>query len=527
MFFQYVNTTELEKRLDAPVYDPKVLFIRRMVKKMGGRNLEDLCIKIESGPFGSNAKADDFYSDKGLSFIRPVNISSNVFSDEQIVFVPKDLIEEAGLKIYHGENIYFGRVGNPCVAYINGETSISPNIIIGVVDSTIADAAFLYIQCASFIGILQLLSQLKVVAQPTTGTIAVKKMWCLTPNLQAQKYIGNKVRQAESLRDLKKSNITYVRDILDQELPGHPEISPLNNTISSKVLRNQGWGCRAYRKHRLNLREAIKQRSHSKVADIASIKSGCPVPGKEMKREDVSIPLIKNGDIKEFTFDNPTKDMISAEYYVQNPNYHAKSGMVVVCLDGEIRAQYFLDEDLPALVNQRVAMVQPIGNTPQEERPISPELLSAWLNHPCLQEQLLQWSVKTTVEHISNEIVKDVLIPRMTKDVEDKLTQRIKTYRQADYYAHKLTTAAKYLVEALIEQKITEEDLIKAQEALEDGDITKDKAILKRLTVQGLDVVDAQPLFPDIDRLYELLQQSNSEEEDDSSEDSSEESGET
>ena len=69
----------------------------------------------------------------------------------------------------------------------------------------------------------------------------------------------------------------------------------------------------------------------------------------------------------------------------------------------------------------------------------------------------------------------------------------------------KLTTAAKLLVEALIEGQVAEADLIAAQKALEAEDRTADREILSRLTRKGMDVAGEPPLFPDLDGLYNAL----------------------
>jgi type I restriction enzyme S subunit len=63
------------------------------------------------------------------------------------------------------------------------------------------------------------------------------------------------------------------------------------------------------------------------------------------------------------------------------------------------------------------------------------------------------------------------------------------------------------LIEALIEGKVTEAELVNAQEALERGDKTADRALLSRLTRKGVDVSGEPPLFPDLDALYALLAQ--------------------
>ena len=77
--------------------------------------------------------------------------------------------------------------------------------------------------------------------------------------------------------------------------------------------------------------------------------------------------------------------------------------------------------------------------------------------------------------------------------------------------ANVLTSAAKALVEGLIERKVTEAELVTAQEALESGDDTVDRALLRRLTRRGFDLPGQPPLFPDLDALYALLAQAGEE----------------
>ncbi len=63
-----------------------------------------------------------------------------------------------------------------------------------------------------------------------------------------------------------------------------------------------------------------------------------------------------------------------------------------------------------------------------------------------------------------------------------------------------LVAAAQSIVEALIERKVTETELVAAHK-----DPVADHALLERLSADGLDVEDADPLFPDLDKLEELL----------------------
>gem|GEM_PF-5344584 len=62
------------------------------------------------------------------------------------------------------------------------------------------------------------------------------------------------------------------------------------------------------------------------------------------------------------------------------------------------------------------------------------------------------------------------------------------------------TDASLFLVETLIERKITEAELSAAHKHVE-----RDGKLLAQLTTKGLDVADARPVFPKLDALFELL----------------------
>ena len=77
----------------------------------------------------------------------------------------------------------------------------------------------------------------------------------------------------------------------------------------------------------------------------------------------------------------------------------------------------------------------------------------------------------------------------------------------ANEYSTKLVKVAKYLVEALIEGILTEEELIQAQNTLEQADPSLDRAILNQMTEDGYAVTGSKPLFADLDEFYDLLEQ--------------------
>lgn len=133
----------------------------------------------------------------------------------------------------------------------------------------------------------------------------------------------------------------------------------------------------------------------------------------------------------------------------------------------------------------------------------------AWLRTDDATSQLMRWNSGSAYPAIDDNVPLNIIVPEFDKDFIDEWGQKLLDAQFAYVYAKQLTTGAKTLVEALIEGQLTEEQLIKAQQALEDGDNTLDKAILSKLSNKGYAVEGTAPLFSDIDELYSLLASAN------------------
>ena len=134
-----------------------------------------------------------------------------------------------------------------------------------------------------------------------------------------------------------------------------------------------------------------------------------------------------------------------------------------------------------------------------------------WLRSDAATMQLMRWDAGSSYPAIDESVPLKVLVPRYADEVVREKGARWYQSFRAQALAEQLTTAAKLLVEALIEGKVTEAELVTAQETLELGDDTADRAVLRRLTRHGLDVPGQPPLFPDLDALYALVAQTREE----------------
>lgn len=103
----------------------------------------------------------------------------------------------------------------------------------------------------------------------------------------------------------------------------------------------------------------------------------------------------------------------------------------------------------------------------------------------------------------------DIYIPEVEPSKKEEWFKQDDLLVQAGFavgLAQLLTSSAKILVEALIEGQLTEQQLVQAQQTLDDGDNSLDQAILSKLSNQGYAIEGATPLFSDIDELYRLLE---------------------
>jgi len=128
-------------------------------------------------------------------------------------------------------------------------------------------------------------------------------------------------------------------------------------------------------------------------------------------------------------------------------------------------------------------------------------VLNSWLG----QRQIRRLESGAVQLNINIEELKTIRIWSPSIEVQKDIGNQVERVSKLQAYSTKLTTTAKLLVEALIEGKISETDLIAAQKTLEAGDRTADRKILSSLTPKGMDIPGEPPLFPDLDGLYEAL----------------------
>ncbi|EEU3260224.1 restriction endonuclease subunit S [Escherichia coli] len=497
-FFR-TNSSILVERLDPNFYQPSLVENDKLIKSKGWVELQSL---YEASGIGNTSAVERYYSEAAdsIPYISGKVIKSfNIDLDEcQRISLDshKNELTKSALKPTDVLVIRKGDMGNACVVPSEVNEANCSSEVIYLKMKASSDPYYLvsYLNCDQGQKAFKRLGRGTII--PGVSLLDVPRLPIPKVSEFVQKYIGDKVRQAEQLRAWAKLLRTSVDAHLNSlNLPIN-EPPALLNRVSAQTMEDR-LDPRPYRTHYLCLVREIEKLPHDSISTLVELASGCPVSSNDFL-ENSGIPLVR---IRNISFDDfiGLDTGVSQDVYQDATKYQAKDKMIVVGMDGIFRSQFFISDELPMLVNQRVAMLSPQN--------IRGELLTHWLNRPEGQMQLNQWAVKTTVEHTSLSDIGRVLIPRLDKSLENKLADYLLNARLAYRYAKFLTQVAKTLVEALIEGQLTEQQLIQAQQALEDGDNSFDQAILSKLSAEGYAIEGATPLFSDVDELYSLLEE--------------------
>lgn len=324
-------------------------------------------------------------------------------------------------------------------------------------------------------------------------------------SLKVQTYIGDKVRQAERLRERSKRAGLELRDKMQQCFRGEPKPpqNKFSNVPSDKLTGNR-LESEFYTPLVLWADEEIKGTpwKYQPLSELTHrIKDG--PGGWGVSTNDYvgfGIPVIRAINLIDGECDLSDCVFLTPDKHQELIRHEAKPGSVLLSVRGTIgRAAVFESEDYEtASLNAAVVTID-----------CKDDLLSHYL------AEFLNTEIgKIQSNRIANGAVQlnmnltetgSNLIVVAPKDFQEEIFTLRQQRLLLKALAYKLTVAAKLLVEALIEGKLSEADLQAAQEDLEQDDTALDREILARLTRKGIDCPKEPPLFPDLNALYDTL----------------------
>lgn len=490
----------LGNRLDADFYQKDFIGNELILSNFGSVTLSNL-IDVKKSGYGVLPKSDE-YLENGLPLIRGGDLSFGRVQ-EICVFVPE----------YYKDSRAIAKTGDVLIL-IKGACIDGPE---GVARIGEAENGYLYNGSCYRLSFKQseldgyffiAYSQTKFFLKQKKRQIAntgisyndeSSILNYLIPNFTAivKKYIGDKVRQAELLREWAKSLRKQIKSYFDNLFAGLNLSNPVERysrvSLDNLVPR---LNAEYYAEQYLQVEKYLK----NKFGVLATIGELSPtVRSKNRPTTDCIYKEIGDLDTATGKFGQGTHYT-----YFDVPNNAQRvfdAGDVAVSTRRPNRGAIAVVEESSKDVFYSVflARLKPKNKS-------FGYWLKEYLRHDAGKLLLLQRCTWTTYPVISEDDLETVPVPKLVDDWE--YIARLSTQSVLlEEYATKLTHVAIEIVEGLIEGSITEEELIQAQNALEQGDTSLDRTILSQMTEDGYAVAGSKPLFSDLDEFYDLLEQ--------------------
>ncbi|MBE4038279.1 restriction endonuclease subunit S [Vibrio parahaemolyticus] len=323
---------------------------------------------------------------------------------------------------------------------------------------------------------------------------------------KAQKYIGDKVRQAEQLRAWAKRLDSVLQTQIRAVFKGDPKPhKKIGKVLSVKQLSSLRLEAEYYGDLELWAEFEIKNSPFPNqcLGDLAlRIKDG---PGgwgvSTNDYRPIGIPVIRSVNLVDGRCELDDCVFISKDKHDDLKAHQVKPGALLLSVRGTIGRAAVFDNEIYNTASLNAAVV-----TIDCKPTINPYYLAAFLNSEVGRIQSnriangavqLNMNLKETASNL-------IVVP--PTNLQQQIAGTFVSKNRAVSLSNVLTDTAKTLVEALIEGQLTEQQFIQAQQALEDGDNSLDQAILSKLSSEGYGIEGATPLFGDIDELYRLLE---------------------
>jgi type I restriction enzyme S subunit len=492
--------TLIPRRLDADYYAPVVIANHDHLIAFGSIELRHAIDTKRSG-YGTLPPSPEYLTNgDGIQLIRGGDLSRGSIRRPEVK-VPTSYASRAAVA-RRGDVLLL--IKGACIDEPDGVGLVSPDIEGFIFNGSCyrltpssADAGFL---TAFFLTSYFLLQKRREIANTGISYNAEESVLSyLVPEVSgpAQKYIGDKVRQAERLRAKAELLQSQIDQVLMLE-PVHMAMETPNdrtNRVHSRQLEPR-LDAKFYSPRSMRIFEAVLACEGVRLRDLnAEISNGFEHRSfVEQGRAYVTVTQVGSrrldlADVPRIPESVPVPERARL---TERTVLAVRSGATIGTV---VKAQA---EDCHACVSSHFIILR----FPTESMAAA---IATFLNSRVgrsLQDKIVYGGV---IPQISQDDLLSLPIPKAVLDAAEQLASWENGRELALRCAQRLVTSANILVESLIEGRLSESDLGDAQLALERGDQTLDRAILSRLTEEGIDVANQLRLFSDLDALYAVI----------------------
>ena len=490
----------MTERLDVNYYRPEFIENQRKLDSVNTVKFSQLY--VESG-IGHTASVEPHYAKDGhgVPFISGKAIKNGKLLIEVAEKIQtkshKGIMSKSRLKSGYLLIVRKGDVGNACFVPSDAEELNCSSEVMFFQCRKTEDSHYLSAFFNTYHGGLAIERLQRGSLIPGVSLYDIPGLDVLWLSDEARTYIGNKVRQAEQLRERSREfadKINFLISINDiQKALALKELKYNRPRAEELELR---FDPKYYNRRAMAVLKACYHESIPIANLIISVNNGF----ENRKFVDKGFPYITVSDVSSGRLSLDNAPQISSLAQIPD-KARIHSCCVLVVRTGSIGTAVKVHrEDENASISSHLIRLE------FQEESIA-AAVAAFLNSQagsCLLQKVSYGAVQPQVGQ--NEVL-SFPIPKAVLENAEEILLYMNNQEQAIRNLARLIEAAKFLVEALIEGDLKESELKAAQEKLQQGDNSLDQEILSRLTRNGYNVSGEPPLFPDLDALYKPLQE--------------------
>ena len=437
----YVSPNMIDDRIEAIYYKQQYLDADEKIVSFdtGYVFLKDLCSKITDGTHKTPN-----YTTKGLKFISSKNVSEDGIDFENVKYISKEEHHEISKRCkVEAEDILLTKVGRIGYAKIVPANVPDFSIFVSVALLKLKgnmDNAFIEVFLNSKYGRIQSEKLAKGSNQPDFHLEDIAEIKIPIPSPEIQKYIGDKVRKAEELREEAKRLKKEAEEILNREL----NLKDVEFYIKQANNKKYSWTESIEIEDRIDSEfYKPKYRYLSKLNNMSELSYYYKISKKRINKNiDRKIKYIDLSSVNNIIepSDFNTKELPSrAQFLVKEGN------LIISTLKGSNKISI-----IPEHLNDSVCSTGFIVIASKSH--LTTEYLYLVFSNKVFNMQIERYSTGSIMSGVNHDNFNKMLIPVISnKQIIDTITNKIRKHFRLLYYSKQLIQEAKQDVEDLIE----------------------------------------------------------------------------
>jgi len=313
------------------------------------------------------------------------------------------------------------------------------------------DKYYLFAVLKSNVGLFQVIDITTGSTLPRLDTEDILNILIPIPSPEIQKYIGDKVRKAEELREEAKRLKKEAEEILNNELNVKELLIKIDRyTEKHSWIMNSDINDRMdalyYNPQKITIKKFYKNYNLQKLKDLVDYKKGYAFKSEDYCNN-TSTFLLRVSDISNNEVDMCNMLNLPDEFYQEYKDFNLINGDIVMVVTGTTGKSIVINNNkFKLLLNQNAIRMRI-----KEGIDISPYYIELILQSQYFQT-LLKYSLYQSVQpFISMEFLNDVVIPIIDKTKIENISNLYEKSLNNLFYAKQLIQEAKQDVEDLIE----------------------------------------------------------------------------